>query len=80
VKPTKVKTLPEAANTAVPWSSVSAEIRTLVRRPVAFFIWEARVRFQISSYRRYSSSPRAPLTLWGVRNASPAGRIASWAS
>jgi hypothetical protein len=53
-------------------------IRTDTDSPAASFIWEATVRFQISSYRR-SSSPDSPA--WaGVRKRSPAGRMASCAS
>ncbi len=50
----------------------------LIERPIASFIWDATVRFQISSYRRNSSLCR-PVSA-GVRNASPDGRIASCAS
>ncbi len=52
--------------------------RTATDSPVASFICEATVRFQTSSYSR-NWSPLRPV--WaGVRNESPAGRIASWAS
>ena len=53
-------------------------MRTLTDSPVASFICEATVRFQISSYSR-NSSPLSPVCA-GVRNRSPAGRIASCAS
>jgi hypothetical protein len=42
-------TLPEVVKIAVPCASVGASIRTWVRTPLASFICEARVRFQISS-------------------------------
>ena len=48
--------------------------------PFASAICDASVRFQISSYSRSSSLPELPRDLVGVRNESPAGRIASWAS
>ena len=70
--------LPVAVNSA---SSPSEDIpvtRTLTDSPVASFICEATVRFQISSYSRNSSPARPVCT--GVRNRSPAGRIASCAS
>ena len=54
--------------------------RTWALVPVASVIWEATVRFQISSYRRSSSPEMARPACSGVRKDSPAGRMASWAS
>ena len=55
-------------------------IRTDTVVPTASAICEARVRCQISSYRRNSSAESWPANDPGVRNVSPDGRIASWAS
>ena len=75
---------PEAENVARLYpdgfSPAAPVIRMLTEVPLASAIWEATVRCQISSYRRYSS---ASSTLWswpGVANDSPAGRMASCAS
>ena len=46
---TMAQTLPEVEKIAGPCSSVGASIRTWVRTPLASFICDARVRFQISS-------------------------------
>ncbi len=70
--------LPDAANSASSLADEVPVIRTLTDSPVASFIWEATVRFQISSYSR-NSSPDS-LVWAGVWNRSPAGRIASCAS
>ena len=73
--------MPEAANSASSPADERPLTRTETDSPVASFIWEATVRFQISSYRR-SSSPDSPAraACGGVRKRSPAGRIASCAS
>ena len=42
-------TRPEAVKTAVPLPPAAAWTKTWVRIPFASFIWEATVRFQISS-------------------------------
>ncbi len=73
--------LPEAPNSARSPADDRPATFTDTDSPVASFICEATVRFQIRSYSR-SSSPRRPAR-WasgGVRNRSPAGRIASCAS
>jgi hypothetical protein len=76
--------LPDAANSASSRADESPVIRTDTDSPVASFICDATVRFQISSYSRDSSpdSPAlvAPETSAGVRKRSPAGLIASCAS
>ena len=83
-KPGKAITRPLAENSASwPWASPSGTI--VVRRicalvPVASVIWEATVRFQISSYRRSSSPDRACAACSGVRKDSPDGRMAPCAS
>src|SRR5215510_1585508 len=51
--------LPDAANSASSPADERPLTRTETDSPVASFIWEATVRFQISSYRR-SSSPDSP--------------------
>ncbi len=61
-------------------SGTSAVRRICALVPVASFIWEATVRFQISSYRRSSSPDSSRPACSGVRNVSPEGRMASWAS
>ena len=48
--------------------------------PRASTIWEATVRFQMRSYRASESPRSSRLSDSGVRNVSPAGRMASWAS
>ena len=71
-------TLPDAPNSAFSPALDRPATRTDTDSPVASFICEATVRFHTSSYRR-NSSPDRPV--WaGVRNRSPAGRIASCAS
>ena len=73
-------TVPEAENSASRPSVATAPRRMVAVEPLASPIWEATVRFQISSYRR-NSSPESSLATWaGVRKESPAGRMASWAS
>ncbi len=63
-----------------PWVDVAAR-RKVTRRMRASAICDATVRFQMRSYRRRSSAPRSSCaTSSTVRMASPAGRIASWAS
>ena len=71
-------TLPDAENSAVSPALESPVTRIVTEWPVASFIWQATVRFQISSYSR-KSSPRRPVSA-GVRKLSPAGRTASCAS
>ena len=71
-------TLPVALNSTVSPALEVPSIRTVTDSPTAFFIWEATVRFQMSSYKR-NSGPDSPVCA-GVRNSSPAGRIASCAS
>jgi hypothetical protein len=73
--------LPDAPNSASSPADERPLTRTETDSPTASFIWEATVRFQISSYSR-SSSPDSPAraAAGGVRKRSPAGRIASCAS
>ncbi len=78
MKPWKVIVLPEAVNSASRPSEARPPIFTVTLLPTASFIWEATVRFQISSYRR-NWSPVRPVSA-GVRKRSPEGRIASCAS
>ena len=73
-------TVPDAANSASRPLDAVAPNRTDAVEPVASAICEAMVRFQINSYSRYSSLESVPRTASGVRNVSPAGRIASCAS
>ncbi len=61
-------------------SGIRATTRTCALVPVASTIWDATVRFHTSSYRRSSSPWRVCDASSGVRNTSPAGRIASCAS
>ncbi len=70
---------PDAANVASTSGAVAA-MRTDTLRPVASAIWEATVRFQMRSYRRRSLPESSRLSESGVRNESPAGRMASCAS
>jgi len=83
-KPRKVMTVPDAENTAstfVPSARVpSTPRRTDAVEPRASPICEATVRFQMSSYSLNWSPDSSPATCAGVRNESPAGRMASWAS
>ena len=77
-------TVPLAVNSAtVPSSSPSAIFASTVTEavcPLASAICEATVRFQMRSYSR-SSGPRSDFSSSaGVRNVSPAGRMASCAS
>ena len=51
-------TLPVAPNSARSLPVEMPATRTETDSPVASFIWEATVRFQISSYRRRSSEDR----------------------
>ena len=69
---------PELLNTTSSPVVAVAPMRIDTELPLASFICEAIVRFQISSYSR-SSSPDRPVCL-GVVNFSPAGRMASCAS
>jgi hypothetical protein len=93
MKPRKVMTVPDAANTASRSRSPSGdpEAAGVERRAVAArrteavdpresAICEATVRFQISSYSRNWSPDSSRATWAGVRKWSPAGRMASWAS
>ena len=80
MKPRKVMTVPDAANTAARPSLVRAPIFTDAVDPRASAICEATVRFQISSYSRNWSPDSSRATCAGVRNESPAGRMASCAS
>ena len=78
-------TLPLAENSASRAGAPSAPAdaptsRTWALVPVASVIWEATVRFQIMSYSRNSSPDSDRDASSGVRNDSPAGRMASWAS
>ncbi len=59
--------------------ALPAASSTLTVLSVAGIIWQATARFQISSYRRRSSSDRNLATCDGVRSAE-VGRTASWAS
>ncbi len=70
--------LPEALNSTSRPSEAAPPIFTVTLLPVASFIWEATVRFQISSYS-LNWSPVRPVSA-GVRKRSPEGRIASCAS
>ena len=72
---------PEASNsTSVPSSTV-VPARTLVDSPRAGAIWEASVRAHTSWYTScWSRSRTSATTSSGVRQRSPAGRIASCAS
>ena len=73
-------TVPDVPNSA---SSPAEDVPTMRMEtvwPFASAICDASVRFQISSYSRSSSLPSSRETWSGVRNESPAGRIASWAS
>ena len=70
--------LPDAPNSTFSPVADCPATRTVTDSPVASFICEATVRFHTRSYRR-SSSPDS-LVWAGVRNLSPAGRIASCAS
>ena len=80
MKPRKVITVPDAANTASRPSLASAPIFTEAVDPRASAICEATVRFQMSSYSLNWSPDSSRATWAGVRNESPAGRMASWAS
>ena len=55
----------------------TASMVTVTDMPSASFIWEASVRIQISSYSA-RFSPVSPVSC-GRTNASPDGRMASWA-
>ena len=70
--------VPDAPNSASSPELDRPATRTETDSPVASFICEATVRFHTRSYSR-SSSP-VSLVWAGVRNLSPAGRIASCAS
>ena len=71
--------LPDALNSASrPSRRAAADLDGDRLLPTASFIWEATVRFQISSYSR-NWSPVRPVSA-GVRKRSPEGRIASCAS
>jgi hypothetical protein len=70
--------LPDALNSASRPSEAVPAIFTVTELPTASFIWEATVRFQISSYS-LNWSPVRPVSA-GVRKRSPEGRIASCAS
>jgi len=71
---------PDVVNTTASPAEDSPAIRTDTVVPTASAICEASVRCQISSYRRNSSDESWFATWPGVRNVSPAGRIASCAS
>ena len=73
-------TVPDAVNSAVPCSAVAAEIVTEAVDPRASAICDATVRFQMRSYSLNSLPRSTLLSSDGVRNVSPDGRIASWAS
>ncbi len=74
-------TLPDAPNSARSLALLVPATRTETDSPVASFIWLATVRFHTRSYSLSSSLFRPPAaTRCGVRNRSPAGRIASCAS
>ncbi len=73
--------LPDALNSARSLAVLVPATLTDTDWPVASFIWLATVRFHTRSYRRSSSLFRpAADACRGVRNRSPAGRIASCAS
>ncbi len=73
-------TVPDALNLAVRCWPSGAENSSVVVLILASAICEATVRFQIMSYSTQSSPTSSPVSCPGVRNTSPAGRIASWAS
>ena len=78
-------TRPEAPNVHslagwAPSARASATMRMEMVRPTASSICDATVRFQMRSYSDSSSLRSSPFTWSGVRNVSPAGRMASWAS
>ena len=72
--------MPDAENSTSRPSDAPAPSRTVVVASRASAIWEAIVRFQISSYSANSSALTRPASSPGRANESPAGRIASWAS
>ncbi len=65
--------VPDAENSTAWWLALVAPMRTVEVVPAASAIWEATVRFQISSYMRNSSPRSSERTLAGVRNESPGG-------
>ena len=71
--------MPDAVNSTLLPFAVTASV-TVVVSYFASAIWLAIVRFQIRSYSRCSSRSSSPETSDGLRNVSPDGRIASWAS
>ena len=73
-------TVPDAPNSAFSPDDDVPAMRSDTVWPAASFICDAIVRIQISSYSASSSRFSSPCTSFGVRNASPAGRIASCAS
>ena len=72
--------VPLAENSTSRPSPEVAPKRIVAVVPRASAIWLAIVRFQIKSYKANSSPTSSPATSAGVRNTSPAGRIASCAS
>jgi len=75
-----VITVPEAANSTSSSLADVAPMRSETVRPTASSICEASVRFQTRSYSACSSRESSDFTSSGVRNVSPAGRMASCAS
>ena len=73
-------TVPDAPNSVSSPADEVPAMRSDTVWPAASFICEAIVRIQISSYSASSSRFSSPASCFGVRNASPAGRIASCAS
>ena len=72
--------MPLAVNSASRPSSVRAPTRSCTVSPVQSVIWLASVRFHTSSYSRASGFGTCLATVFGSAKASPAGRMASWAS
>ena len=79
-KPRNVITVPDAPNSAFSPDDDVPAMRSETVCPFASFICDAIVRIQISSYSAFSSRFNSRATSFGMRNVSPAGRIASCAS